>query len=323
MSKADLRDAQGWVREQGVSVDDDIAYRHEFEHLTLAGVLIARYKQDRDDRSVRDAVGLLERLLQAADRAGRTGSVIEILRLQALARQVTGDLPAALASLERALTLAEPEGYARVFLDEGQAMRDLLRHAAAAGIRSSYTRQLLAAFDKQGGVAPAPRQGTSPGIAEPLTAREVEVLRLRISGHDEPGDRGPAGGDPVHREAPHREQLWEIGCGPSHRGSRSSERAERPVGRRRSSTSRAFGWFGLFRRPLTISSTPTPMRLRRASAHPRGPQRGAWSLRYTLNYTPQDSPFGRGQCPCETAEWLLRRATEQPLVRQHSDWKAS
>ena len=121
-----LTEALSWVREQDLSADDDLSYLREFEHLTLARVLIARYKTDRADDALRAALGLLERLLQAAEEGGRTGSVIEILMLQALAHQAQGDLPRALASLERALTLAEPEGYVQVFVDEGEPMRLLI-----------------------------------------------------------------------------------------------------------------------------------------------------------------------------------------------------
>ena len=91
-------------------------------------------------------MGLLERLLQAAEAGERTGSVIEILVLQALAHQTQGDIPAALLPLERALTLAEPEGYVRMFVDEGPPMAQLLREAAARGIMPAYTGKLLAAF---------------------------------------------------------------------------------------------------------------------------------------------------------------------------------
>ena len=77
--------ALGWARERGLSADDDLSYLHEFEHITLARVLVARYTADRDDRRPRRATRLLERLLRAADDGGRTGSVIEILVLQALA----------------------------------------------------------------------------------------------------------------------------------------------------------------------------------------------------------------------------------------------
>src|SRR3546814_5838296 len=89
------------------SVDDEISYLREFEHLTLARVLIARYRTERDDRSLDEAAGLLERLLAAAEAGKRTGSVIEILVLLALANEARGEIGQALASLERALILAE------------------------------------------------------------------------------------------------------------------------------------------------------------------------------------------------------------------------
>ena len=94
-----LGEALDWAREQGLSAEDDLSYLREFEHITLARVLLARYKSDRADRSMREAMGLLERLLQAAEEGERTGSVIEILVLQALAHQTQGDIPAALAPL--------------------------------------------------------------------------------------------------------------------------------------------------------------------------------------------------------------------------------
>ena len=108
-----LAEALEWARERSLSVDDELSYLREFEHITLARVLIARYKNDPVDGSIHEAIGLLERLLQAAEEGGRMGSVIEILVLQALAHAAQGDIPLALVSLERALTLAEPEGYVR------------------------------------------------------------------------------------------------------------------------------------------------------------------------------------------------------------------
>ena len=121
-----LTKALEWVREQGLSVDDAPSYLREFEHMTLARVLIARYKSDRETGSIHEAIGLLERLLQAAEEGRRMGSVIEILVLQALAHAAQGNIPLALVSLERALTLAEPEGYVRIFVDEGEPMAELL-----------------------------------------------------------------------------------------------------------------------------------------------------------------------------------------------------
>ena len=167
------------MRERGLSVDDDLSYLREFEHITLVRVLIARYKSDRADRSIHEAMALLERLLKAAEEGERTGSVIEILVLQALAHEAQGNVPLALVPLGRVLTLAEPEGYVRIFVDEGEAMRNLLRHAAAGGIASTYTPRLLSAFDKpsQPVSATSGRPG-APDLAEPLTERESEILRL-------------------------------------------------------------------------------------------------------------------------------------------------
>jgi LuxR family maltose regulon positive regulatory protein len=168
-----LGEALGWAREQGLSVEDDLSYLREFEHITLARVLLARYKSDRAQRSLHEAVGLLERLLQAAEEGERTGSVIEILVLQALAHQAGSDIPAALMPLRRALTLAEPEGYVRLFVDEGLPMEASLEAAAKHGIAPNYVRQLLTAFGMAEGTPPA-----TQGLIEPLSERELDVLRL-------------------------------------------------------------------------------------------------------------------------------------------------
>ena len=120
-----LSEALAWARERGLSVDDDLSYLGEFEHITLARVLIAQHQNDPLAGSIHEAIALLERLLQAAEAGGRMGSVIEILVVQALALQAQGNVSQALASLERALALAEPEGYVRIFVDEGEPMRSV------------------------------------------------------------------------------------------------------------------------------------------------------------------------------------------------------
>jgi LuxR family maltose regulon positive regulatory protein len=174
-----LDKALGWARERGLSVNDDISYLHEFEHITLARVLIARYKRDRVERSIHEAMGLLERLLKATEEGGRTGSVIEILVLQALAHEAQGDIPPAVVSLERALTLAEPEGYVRIFVDEGPPMAALLREAAKHDTAPNYVNQLRAAFEKASAFGKA--EGKRPVtqlLIEPLSERELEVLDL-------------------------------------------------------------------------------------------------------------------------------------------------
>jgi LuxR family maltose regulon positive regulatory protein len=186
-----MGDALGWVREKGLSVEDELSYLREFQHITLARVLLARsrYKNDHEaaDRSILEVMGLLERLLKAAQAGERTGSVIEILVLHSLAHHVQGDIPAALLPLQQALTLAEPEGYVRMFVDEGLPMAQLLRAAAARGIMPDYTGKLLAAFEAEqptGAVEPLPSiipTSTSPAsqpLIEPLSQRELAVLRL-------------------------------------------------------------------------------------------------------------------------------------------------
>src|ERR1700722_2710757 len=173
VAQGELGEALGWARERGLSVDDDLSYLREFEHITLARVLLARYTAQREERSLQEATRLLERLLRAAEEGRRTGSVIEILVLQALTHQARDDGPAALASLQRVLTLAEPEGYVRIFADEGASMAFLLRAAAKQGIASSYVRRLLAAVNKTEDLTPVTK-----GLIEPLSARELEVLRL-------------------------------------------------------------------------------------------------------------------------------------------------
>ena len=129
-----LDEALGWAREQGLSVENDLSYLREFDHITLARVLLARYQSDHADHSILEAMGLLERLLKAAEEGGRTGSVIEILVLQALAHHAQGDIPAALLPLQHALALAEPEGYVRIFVDEGQSWRNYFAKRSAHGM---------------------------------------------------------------------------------------------------------------------------------------------------------------------------------------------
>jgi LuxR family maltose regulon positive regulatory protein len=182
-----IAEALDWVRTRDLSVDDDISYLHEFEHMTLARVLIAQEKRGLVDGSIHDAQGLLERLLQAAEEGGRKGSVIEILVLQALAHEAQGNYPPALVSLERALTLAEPEGYVRIFVDEGEAMRLLIEKQSRNRDHplSGYADKLLAAFTQPVAAPKSARPGQARAIIhqksdmiEPLSERELEVLRL-------------------------------------------------------------------------------------------------------------------------------------------------
>jgi LuxR family maltose regulon positive regulatory protein len=178
-----LAEALEWAREAGLSSGDDLSYLHEFEHITLARVLVARYKSDREVRSIHEALGLLHRLLQAAEAGGRMGSAIEILVLQALAHEAQGNIPSALAPLERALTLAEPEGYVRVFVDEGSLMARLVSEAAAHGMMPNYTGRLLTVFEAaEHKSADESHPPLAQSLAEPLSKRELDVLQLIAQG---------------------------------------------------------------------------------------------------------------------------------------------
>ena len=174
-----LVEALSWTRENGLSTVGELSYLREYEHITLAKILLAQYTSDRSGSSIRKATGLLERLLKAAEEGGRTGSAIEILLLQAIARQALGHISSALLPLDQALTLAEPEGYIRMFLDEGPSMAQLLREAATRGIMPDYTGKLLGAFkaerNRRESVSSA---SSSQPMIEPLSQRELEILRL-------------------------------------------------------------------------------------------------------------------------------------------------
>jgi LuxR family maltose regulon positive regulatory protein len=203
VAQGKLAEALDWAREHGLSVSDDLSYLREFEHITLVRVFLARSKSDRADRSMLEAMELLERLLQAAEEGERTGSIIEILVLQALANLLQGDISAALVPLERALTLAEPQGYIRMFVDEGPPMAVLLARlhehsrkrprAASTNVPLAYLERLLALLRGervQEGTSPAATSSTSSPSApaparpllDPLTERELEVLRLIAAG---------------------------------------------------------------------------------------------------------------------------------------------
>ena len=174
-----LDKARAWAAERGLSLADEVSYLHEFEHLTLARLEIANPLVD----------ALLARLLQAAEAQKRRGSMLDILMVRALAHAAQGNRPQALAALEHALTLAAPEGYLRIFVDEGEAMRLLLLDFRSANDKQDaypllgYVDKILAAFSQPAEVT---NQSTVTNqvseIVEPLTDREHEILRLIADG---------------------------------------------------------------------------------------------------------------------------------------------
>ena len=146
IAQGNLDEASDWAR----GVSDDVSYLNEYNQLTLARLLIAR-------GDACSAVGLLDRLLSAAQGTGR--SVVEILLVRSLAHQAHGQHEQALSDIGIALADGVPAGFVRLFLDEGELMDRLLRSS-----RSEYVRVLR-------------REAPGPPAAG-LSTREVDVLRL-------------------------------------------------------------------------------------------------------------------------------------------------
>jgi LuxR family maltose regulon positive regulatory protein len=192
LAQGDVRAAGAWAAGSGLRVDDPPEFLQEYGHLTLARVLLAQGQ-------ARAAEALLARLWTAAEAAGRAGRLIEIGAVQALAQQALGRPEAAQAALGRALALAAPEGFVRVFADEGEAMAALL--AGVRGEHRAYAARLSAACLETAraanparagdarpvlaGTATRPLRAPEPAAAdyaEPLSERELSVLRLIVAG---------------------------------------------------------------------------------------------------------------------------------------------
>jgi LuxR family maltose regulon positive regulatory protein len=190
LARRDIPAASRWAAscQERLDSGDPFKFENEVTYLTRARVLIAQNKPA-------EAVKLLLHLEGIASSAGRMGRVIEILLLQALALQLGGDPEHAIAALEKSLTLAEPQGYVRIFLDEGGPMQLLLArwlaHADNGALRE-YVIHLLSQFEVEppdtvtgyervsptGGPPVSPEQA----LVEPLSARELEVLQLLALG---------------------------------------------------------------------------------------------------------------------------------------------
>lgn len=183
LAQGDVDAAARWAREYG-KTEDYLSYPRHFERITMARVLLGRGRID-------EALDALDRLLEGARTEGRTAHEIELLALRALAFDRRGDAQEALDSLGRALLLAEPEGFVRLFVDEGAPMAALLarllREPRDDGNRASapdgYAGGLLERFARE---APPPGNGMArrspvPGL-EPLSEREIEVLELVAAG---------------------------------------------------------------------------------------------------------------------------------------------
>jgi len=181
LAKGDLGSTNRWVQACGLTIQDEPCFLKEFGHMTLVRVFLAQGR-------LSEAGHLLDRLLQAAEAAGRMGRVIELLILRALTLYTENNATGALEALKRALTLAEPEGYIRTFIDEGAPMADLLLQGKAHNVWDEP--RLILLVDKllsNLGIAPVDQSGIvelrlHSSFIEPLSERELQVLQLVAEG---------------------------------------------------------------------------------------------------------------------------------------------
>jgi LuxR family transcriptional regulator, maltose regulon positive regulatory protein len=180
LAQGNLAAAIRWANDSGLSTKDDLNYPREVEYLTLARVRIAQ-------RRVEPA----NHFLQDAEAKARVHSAIEILILRALALDAQGDHQGALITLERAVMLAEPEGYIRIFVDEGEPVLVLFSKLLATGHSArGYLQTMLAAGGHcEPGHAVSPIPGSAQTylqplqpLLDPLSERELEVLSLMADG---------------------------------------------------------------------------------------------------------------------------------------------
>jgi LuxR family transcriptional regulator, maltose regulon positive regulatory protein len=187
ITQGNLVAANDWASNQGVAVDDRVDYMHEFDHLTLVRLLIARQRTGPDEEMMGSVLKLLSRLGEAAQANGRAGSVLEIRVLQALALDVQQRLDEAVHCLQEAWDDApDSTGYARLFLDEGPPMVRLLAEVGRRGV-SDHANRLLRLARGQEGERRGVDRGTAGTSADTLSQRELQVLRMLESELSGPG----------------------------------------------------------------------------------------------------------------------------------------
>jgi len=183
LAQGDLVSATSWAGTIDLASDDEPSYLHEFEHITLAMVLLAQHRTGGTPSAAHDAHQLLERLLVAAEHGGRAGNVLEVLVQMALADEAQDrEWARATDLLRRALVLAEGEGHIRVFLEAGPHLTAVLRRVEPGSPGGQLAREVLAA-----GAAHQPKPQHSgraavvaaqQALADPLSERELDILLL-------------------------------------------------------------------------------------------------------------------------------------------------
>jgi LuxR family maltose regulon positive regulatory protein len=186
--QGDLAATEDWAHERGLDelhkleapTPGDPTYPYDLYEIEQ--IMFARLQLAQGRPGI--AQEILTPLLHTAETQGRTRRLIEILNLLAIALQALDKTDSALATLSKALTLAEPEGYVRIFIDEGKRMAGLLYQIAAHGDPASYASRLLNAYQgmESHELAEAPTTPLQAEMIEPLSARELEVLRLIAEG---------------------------------------------------------------------------------------------------------------------------------------------
>ncbi len=185
---AALGDAEAmgrWVVDHGIAADEPLSYAREFEHVTHAEVLLAQHALGSATGALDSAQALLERLDEATEAGGRVGTRIDVLALRALAADASGDATGSVAALDRAVALAEPEGQVRAIARHGRPLSALLDRAMVGHERSPFWVRLRDACDAEP-AAEAPTPAPVAGLVDPLSAREIEILRLLATDLDGP-----------------------------------------------------------------------------------------------------------------------------------------
>ena len=156
---------------RGLEVEGELQFAHEGETIVLTRILIAQGRLD-------EAIGLLDRLIKEGEAGDRITSLVEMLLIQAFAFKAQGDANKAMTTLGKALSIAEPGGYIRIFIDEGSPIAELLEEILDdnTDIPRAYLKKLLSAFRLNKLIK------TDDGLVERLSERELEVLRFIAAG---------------------------------------------------------------------------------------------------------------------------------------------
>lgn len=186
-ASGDIAGARAWARRHDVGSGDDLSYLREYEHVTLAKVLLADYRATSDGDLLREVTGLLDRLLAVAEAGDRAGTVLEVQVLRAVALRAAGDQNRAVAALAAAVDLAEPDGWTRFLLDVASELADVLQVLADQRPASDFLAGLFARAPGEPRLEGLATQGpTQAALVDPLSDRELDVLRLLGSDLDGP-----------------------------------------------------------------------------------------------------------------------------------------